>query len=232
MLEFVALIAPYFIIGAGLMWYNAARFGSPFDFGSNYNLTTNDMTQRGFDPGRLLPAVFAYFLQLPSTVGVFPYLEACPFETTYMGQTIKEATFGGLFACVPILWTLVLAGRAIKLRIMMRKNRTVAGVICVLIGGGVVVALADAQMAGILQRYFADFSVMFLLAAALVIFIFNENISHLGNSFYLVIRVIPLLVALSLVYQLCLCFVPETGWFSNVYPWAYQRIVNTFQFWT
>lgn len=232
MLEFVALITPYFIIGAGLMWYNAARFGSPFDFGSNYNLTTNDMTQRGFDPGRLLPAVFAYFFQLPSTVGVFPYLEACPFETTYMGQTIKEATFGGLFACVPILWTLVLAGRAIKLRIKMRKNRTVAGVICVLIGGGVVVALADAQMAGILQRYFADFSVMFLLAAALVIFIFNENISHLGNSFYLVIRVIPLLVALSLVYQLCLCFVPETGWFSNVYPWAYQRIVNTFQFWT
>ena len=27
------------------MAYNAARFGSPFDFGANYNLTSNDMTQ-------------------------------------------------------------------------------------------------------------------------------------------------------------------------------------------
>ena len=27
------------------LWYNAARFGSPFDFGANYNLTSNDMTR-------------------------------------------------------------------------------------------------------------------------------------------------------------------------------------------
>lgn len=33
------------------MWYNAARFGSPFDFGANYNLTSNDMTRRGFAVG-------------------------------------------------------------------------------------------------------------------------------------------------------------------------------------
>ena len=27
-------------------------------------------------------------------------------DTTYMGQTIKEVTFGGIFACLPILWIL------------------------------------------------------------------------------------------------------------------------------
>lgn len=214
------------------MWYNAARFGSPFDFGSNYNLTTNDMTQRGFDAGRLLPALFAYFIQTPSMVGTFPYIQACPFATTYMGQTIKEATFGGLLATVPFLWTLLLTGRATQLRIRLRKNRTVAGVIFVLLGSGLVVALADAQMAGVLQRYYADFSVMFLLAAVLVVFIFNENIDHGSVSFRLFVKILVLLVAISLLFQLCLCFVAETGWFSNVYPWAYQRIVNAFQFWT
>jgi hypothetical protein len=40
------------------------------------------------------------------------------------------------------------------------------------------------------------------------------------------------LVAFSLVYIVLLCFVPETGWYSNVYDWAYQSIVEAFEFWT
>ena len=44
---------PYVIVAGLLMYYNWARFGSPFDFGANYNLTTNDMTHRGFHLDRL-----------------------------------------------------------------------------------------------------------------------------------------------------------------------------------
>lgn len=116
-MEFACLVAPYLIVGAFIMWYNYARFGKVTDFGSNYNLTTNDMTKRGLDPGRLAPALFAFFFQSPSTTGVFPYLQACVFDTTYMGQTIKEVTFGGVFACLPVLWLLPLAPRTIKMRI-------------------------------------------------------------------------------------------------------------------
>lgn len=47
-------ILPYIIVAAGVMYYNAARFGSPFDFGANYNLTFNDMTLRGFRIDRFL----------------------------------------------------------------------------------------------------------------------------------------------------------------------------------
>ncbi|MCO7109522.1 hypothetical protein NIA69_10595 [Gemmiger formicilis] len=53
------------------MWYNAARFGSPFDFGANYNLTGNDMTQRGFNAVRIGPAVFTSLFELSSWQGVF-----------------------------------------------------------------------------------------------------------------------------------------------------------------
>ena len=42
--EAVAFVLPVVLVAIGLMWYNAARFGSPFDFGANYNLTSNDMT--------------------------------------------------------------------------------------------------------------------------------------------------------------------------------------------
>ena len=65
MVELVLFALPFVLVAAGLMWYNAARFGSPFDFGANYNLTSNDMTKRGFNPGRIGPALFYYLLALP-----------------------------------------------------------------------------------------------------------------------------------------------------------------------
>ena len=230
--EFACLIAPYVLVIAGIMWYNAARFGSPFDFGSSYNLTTNDMTRRGWDLGRLAPALFAFFLQTPTTVGTFPFIEACPFDTTYMGQTIKEVTFGGVFACLPVLWLLLLAPRAIRMRIGQRSTHTIAGVMGVLIASSVVVALADAELAGVLQRYYADFSVMLLLVAVLVVFIFNENVDHGTQGYELACRALTIMVGLSLFYMLCLCFVAESDWYSGAYPWAYQRLVHMFQFWT
>lgn len=229
--EFACLVLPYAVVAVGLMWYNSARFGSPLDFGANYNLTVNDMTKRGFSIGRLAPALFAYFLQPPTASGVFPFLQPTPFDTTYMGQTVKEVTFGGIFACLPLLWVLPFAKRVLKLRFEQRSTRTIAGVIIVLIVAGVLVALVDAQMAGILQRYFADFSFMFLAAAVLIVFIVNENLDHEGRTHRLLLKVLIVLVAIGLVYSTLMCFVPETGWYSDIYPWAYQEVLETARFW-
>lgn len=230
--QFACLIAPYVLVLAFIMWYNKARFGSPLDFGANYNLTVNDMTKRGMAVGRIAPALFAYFFQSPSTNGVFPYLQAVPFDTTYLGQTVKEPTFGGIFACFPILWILLFAGRILKMRTAQRKTRTVAGVIGVLIASGVIIGIADAEVAGILQRYFADFSIMFLMAAVLLAFILNENLKPGSTAQRLFVRVLPLVVAVGVTYSCLLCLVDEAGWWSQAYPWAYQALLEMFQFWT
>ena len=190
------------------------------------------MTKRGFSAGRLAPAFFAYFLQPPCVTGVFPFVQAAPFDTTYMGQTIKEVTFGGILACLPILWILPFSKRILRMRVAQRSTRTIAGVIIVLLSAGVLVALLDAQMAGILQRYFADFSFMFLAAAVLLAFIVNENLDQGSVTRDLLMKVLVVLVSVSLIYSLLVCFVPETGWYSDVYPWAYQSVIETAQFWT
>lgn len=229
--EFACLIAPYLVVAAGIMLYNHARFGSFTDFGANYNLTVNDMTKRGWNIGRLAPALFAYFLQPPTVTGVFPFLQAAQFDTTYLGQTIKEVTFGGILICLPVLWALPFAKRILALRFRTRSTRTIAGVIIALLCGGVVLALVDAEMAGILQRYYADFSFMFLAAAVLLIFIVNENMKP-GQTRSLLMKVLLGVVCVSVVYSWLICFVPETGWFSDIYPWSYQDIIEAFQFWT
>lgn len=230
--EFACLIAPYLVVAAGIMGYNYARFGSFTDFGANYNLTVNDMTKRGMNAGRLAPAFFSYFLQPPNVTGVFPFIQATDFDTTYMGQTIKEVTFGGIFACLPVLWVLPFAGRALRLRSRQRSTRTIWGIVVVLLVTGVLVALLDAEMAGILQRYYADFSFMFLAAAVLLIFIVNENLDPASQMRNVLIKVLLVLVAISVLYSALVCFAPETGWYSDIYPWAYQNLIETFQFWT
>ncbi|MCD8316863.1 MAG: cytochrome C oxidase Cbb3, partial [Eggerthellaceae bacterium] len=188
------------------------------------------MTKRGFRLGRFLPAIFTYFLQPPNVTGTFPFLQATDFSTTYYGQTIKEATFGGIFACLPILWVLFFSKPVLALRSRQRATHTVLGVVISLTVMGFVIAMADAQIAGILERYYADFTFMFLAAALLLVFIINEHLT--SPRFYgLVLRVLIALVGVSLIYSAFLCFIPETGWVSDIYPWAYQDLVDMFQFW-
>lgn len=274
-LEFACLILPYIIVVIGIMGYNNARFGSPLDFGANYNLTVNDMTQRGWILGRFAPAFFAYFLQFPNVDGVFPFLQSVNFATTYMGQTIKEATFGGIFACYPILWLLVFTAPIVSMRNEQRDTKTITGEILVLVVSGIVIALVDAQMAGILQRYYADFSFMFFAAIVLLVFIINENLLDTSYARYknvsvlnifkcgikqyvsdvasrrdfkrrqraeerniegvftksFALKALLLLVSAGVLYATLLCFVPETGWYSDIYPWAYDDIIRTIQFW-
>ena len=104
--EAAAFILPVVLVAVGLMWYNAARFGSPFDFGANYNLTSNDMTRRGFAVGRIAPAAVTFLAGIPGVQTVFPYLTAARMQTNYLGLTITELYYGGAFACLPLLWGL------------------------------------------------------------------------------------------------------------------------------
>ncbi len=163
-LNFLCFTLPYFVVAAGLMAYNYVRFGSPFDFGANYNLTTNDMTLRGFRFDRIGLAVYQYLVQLPKYISRYPFIRNSDLDTSYMGTTIWEYTYGGLFAIAPFtLFSLLL----LRMRHALARRRLLAPA-AIFLGVGIFVAMADAQLAGILLRYFADFSLPVFLSAALV----------------------------------------------------------------
>ena len=160
----VAFALPYIVVAAGIMWYNYARFDSPFDFGANYNLTTNDMTSRGFVWERMGVAAFMYLFQLPKLISTFPFIRNCDFDSTYMGVTIRETMYGGIFAYSPFLWLMFLVPRVKE---KLKKYKLLIPAV-MLFAFGIITPLLDAQFAGILQRYFADFSLMLWLGALLV----------------------------------------------------------------
>ena len=96
---------------------------------------------------------------------------------------------------------------------------------------GVLVALLDAELAGILQRYYADFSFMFLAAAVLLCFVVNEQLAERAALHDLMLKLLLVLVGVSVAYSALLCLAPETGWYSDVYPWAYQGLLDAVVFW-
>lgn len=99
-----ALVVPYVLIAAGLMAYNALRFGSPFDFGASYSMTSNDMTHRGTNLERILYGIWYFLFEPMQLEGKFPYLQSASIATDYLGKLVTESWFGGIFACSMLTW--------------------------------------------------------------------------------------------------------------------------------
>lgn len=231
--EAAAFLLPVVAVAALLLWYNAARFGSPLDFGATYNLTSNDMTRRGFSVGRLAPALMTFLFGLPGVSTVFPYLSATRMATNYMGLTITELFYGGTVSCLPFVWglgTLPLARRRLS------GHRDLRG----LLGATVLLMLllmaVDCQMAGVLYRYQSDWLGPVLVAAALAWLLAEEVLrSHAGQPGMATLqnlfrRLLPLAVLVGAAYHFCVYFAAEPGLIGQN-PALYQTVSRLVQFW-
>ena len=224
--ECVCFLLPYLIIAVGLMAYNNLRFGSVFDFGANYNLTTNDMTKRGWVWGRLPQGFFTYLFRLPSLVLNPPFLEGLQVNTLYPGQTIAELTYGGLLVSNPVLWLLA----AKEICKGERKKNVINGMFWLSILFGVIIIAADTEMAGILQRYVADFAFFFFFAAALVVLSLEGLFKGKEGEDYFR-KIFLVLCILTLLYNILMIFVMDNENLSVENPHLYYTLTGLLQFW-
>ena len=153
-----AIIVPMAIVAALLMAYNYARFNSPFDFGANYNLTTNDMRYRGFNLGRGLEGLYYYFIQPINSSVIYPFAQFTIHFSEYFGLQISDWTYGGVFFLYPVL--LSIPAMILVRKDLIGKNLMPASIACLVLS--IVVVVADTEMAGVLTRYYIDY--LWLLA--------------------------------------------------------------------
>ena len=200
-----ALALPMAAVALPLMCYNFARFGSVFDFGANYNLCFNDMRRRGFVWDRIPLGIWAYLFAPVKTVLDFPFVEANYFNPSYLGVTITEATYGGLFAVSPFFLTVpvrFLAGKRFRCG-------SAFALAAASLAAGFVILLADTEMSGILMRYFSDFAIFFGIAALLSwLALYDQAGSGTARRLMRLFLVVCLLAAA--VYQSCMFFL-DTG---------------------
>lgn len=226
MKELALLLSPYIIVAAGLMYYNYIRFNSPFDFGANYQLTTNDVTKRGFDLGRTGLGFFTYLFQPPVISAKFPFLEKVAINTNYVGKTIFENCFGGLITSTPILWLLLFFKKSSK---ALKEKKLLAPTILLLLFGFIIVFF-NTQAGGLLQRYVSDFGFIFFGAALLIILALLESRETDGEKDILN-SIIFLLSILSIIYNFALAFSVSDVTIDKVSPNLFTYLSETVQFW-
>ena len=216
--KYLCVIIPFAVVAAGLMYYNYIRFGSPFDFGANYNLTTNDMPKRGFNLARLVDGIYYYFLQLPYISVKFPYVMDTKFHSDYIGLTVIEPMFGSsLLTNCFALFIFMFA----KVKTQLKAKKLYAVVIMFMLMT-LLVACADTEMSAILVRYFGDFLYMLMLGAIIVMFAMFEKF---GNNK----KLITAMVALGFINIFISFFIAfQTTTFLPGSTEGYFRIYNMF----
>jgi hypothetical protein len=171
-------ILPYIIVAVLIMLYNYMRFDSVFDFGANYNLTTNDMTKRGFNLERIPDGIWMYLFKPISISLIFPFVERAQFVSEYLGTTAMDYMYGGVMYTHAILLSIV-GIFAVKDRLKEKKalSFTILSILLAL-----VVIIADTEMAGLLNRYYMDF--LWLLVLPAVIVLAQTLTSFRGRTMY------------------------------------------------
>jgi hypothetical protein len=224
----LAFMLPYIAVAAGLMYYNYARFGSVTDFGAMYNLTTNDMTKRGFRIDRMPYGLYAYLFQLPNIFESFPFFANCAPVTKYMGVTIYEHTYGGVFFITPVLLFSLFAYTKTTRTTLKARGMLLPVALCHLFA--FIIVFADITMSCVTIRYMSDFVWLLMLAAFAVIlclieYVGNENKRRLRYIFSITFMV-------SMVINILLVFVRYRMLSMNTSnPDVFYGIMYAIEFW-
>ena len=174
----ISICLPYLFVAAGIMYYNAARFGSPFDFGATYSLTSNDMTKRSFNIHQTLLGLWHYLFRSPVITSDFSYLQGIQIDSvSYMGTLNAEYTYGGILASNAFLWVIFTIRSSKKM--LKEKGIYIFSVVSACVT--VILCIVDVTGAGILQRYMVDIIWGIWFAAVLFMLAWIENSINKGN---------------------------------------------------
>jgi hypothetical protein len=230
----VAVVVPYAVVAAGLMWYNYARFDSVLEFGASYQLTlANAGAFADLTPlGAVVKAgygVAAYLFAGLTVRVVFPFfltsggVDLNSFRGfLYVGEPI------GLVR-LPALWALALTPWAVK---SLRRSRPLAAHwIVVGLAVGLALMVVDSVMGGVHARYEADFLWLFGLAAIVTLMAISGALSTrpgLGGGGLAVCTALLLITGVLLTL---VGVTSEFNWFESSNPATYEHLVNLFRIW-
>ena len=178
-------VLPLAALGAFQMWYNYARFDSPFDFGIQYSLTINDFTHAEYHTHFVLIGLFNYLFAAPSITPQYPFITTPFYRLNVNGYYFSDAgnTSGIVFLAFPVI-AYLLAGRAMR-KLDGRRQRVqwglLIGMTCVLMP---LVILFSIWESGYAVRYVADFSWQIVIGAlAILFFLYQKSQNETKKNF-------------------------------------------------
>ncbi len=169
--KYLCVIIPYALVAAGLMYYNYIRFGSPLDFGSDYNLTTNNLAMRGTELAKIPDGLFMYFFQFPIVSLSFPFVHTTLLHTAYNGMIYAESFYGGLMFTAPFTCLLF----AVPMLKKTLKRKKLFALLILIIVISVLTACLETELGGFISRYAYDFVYLLIFGAVIVMLALYEK---------------------------------------------------------
>ncbi len=225
--ELFTFLIPYIVIAIFCMWYNYARFGSVLDFGANYNLTTNDMTKRGFHLERIGLGLYYFLISIPRFSNIFPFVEILPLHTNYIGITIYEGMYGGILSMTPLL---IVGLLFFKFKNIF-KDKKLYNLVMWFSVSSVLIIIADTNMAGILPRYMLDFQWPLALSTSIILLNIFEFFRNEKEKIKILNKILYLIVVVSLIYNFFLLFMDISYSLKETAPTLFYKIYYMIQFW-
>lgn len=149
--ELAALGAPVAAAAVFIMWFNAARFSGPLDFGTNYQLTVADVSTYKLRVSDIPFAIYNYFLAPAAESEEFPYITFSYIYATPDHYVYRDANLG-MFVMPLTLGVLgmpaLICSRSESAHRRISGGAVMLGLLCV--------AWLDFCKGGVIYRYTAD----------------------------------------------------------------------------
>ena len=167
---------PLMVGAAAVMWYNYARFGSPLDFGANYQLTVSDVSLNTIDFKYLFSSFFSYFLCPMWQAEAKPFIEMQRITVLPSGSRYFYADRAcGVFAYGLPLGILAYPRLATIEKHKGENDAWKTAVVCATAVLALGIAFADFCLGGVNMRYVYDISIMLTLISAAVLINLTEK---------------------------------------------------------
>ena len=217
---------PYILVAAGVMYYNVVRFDSVFDFGANYNLTYNNMPYRGWRLDRLFYSIFGFLFFPLGVTNSFPFIEPSHYVSTYQGISVDDALTGGIIYnqiyLLPVLFVFKLKKYFKNLQAFyMAAFATIMAII---------IMVVDAQMAGVLTRYFSDFTWLLMVSGFIIIATVYQQIEAECHR-YIFRCAFYICFILSMLNRLLSIFTDLGLALKDTNGLLFQRVAHLVEFW-
>ncbi len=222
----VAYAVPALAVGTAVMIYNAVRFGSPFDFGNNYQLTLWDMSKVTFSFTFILPAIYHYFLHLPSVDGTFPFIHPGYGRLQNYGVNRSVYVSGSVGAAfLPCTWGAFLVPFALKGAGKKAKWSAFLAAAAVF-----AIAVSDMSYAGVHLRYEADIAFVCALGGAFGFAVFAARLKESGRikSYRAVCGFALAAFVLTALTSTALCFDNERDMILKFHRGFYDAVKSLF----
>lgn len=183
----ICAVLPIMALGIVQMWYNTARFGSPFDFGIQYSLTINDFTHTQYQTHFVLIGLLNYLFAAPAFSADYPFITTPFSKMGVNGYYFSDNgnTSGILFLALPVLAYFLYSRSALR-RLPDRKSRwksaLFVGLPCVIMP---LVIICSVWESGYAIRYTADFSWEIIMGAYAILFFLYQKSQNETKKDYL-----------------------------------------------